>query len=185
MVGLRADIEDQTEQMSDHGLADRPWFRRRPYNASSRSFNMTGQPLSPDHARIGDTIRALYGAIGAKHADKALDHYAPEGVYCLLAPPLRSAKPDPAALNAWFAPWTEPIGLETGDLEIVTGGDLALGTGLSHMTGTKTDDEKVDLWFRVTFGLRQVDGHWKVFHEHESVPFYMDGSHRAAVDLRP
>ena len=28
-------------------------------------------------------------------------------------------------------------------------------------------------------------GTWKIAHEHTSVPFYMDGSFRAAVDLEP
>ncbi|WP_446719495.1 hypothetical protein [Inquilinus sp. OTU3971] len=31
---------------------------------------------------------------------------------------------------------------------------------------------------------RAADG-WVIVHEHESVPFYMDGSLRAAVDLKP
>jgi PhnB protein len=32
-------------------------------------------------------------------------------------------------------------------------------------------------------GLRQIDGHWRITHEHESVPFKMDGSFQAAFDL--
>ena len=38
---------------------------------------------------------------------------------------------------------------------------------------------------RASVGLRKVDGRWQVTHAHASVPFYMDGSDRAAVDLRP
>jgi PhnB protein len=53
------------------------------------------------------------------------------------------------------------------------------------MNGTKTDGEQVDLWFRATVGLRKIGGRWRITHEHESVPFYMDGSYRAAVDLKP
>jgi PhnB protein len=53
------------------------------------------------------------------------------------------------------------------------------------MRGTKTDGEKVDLWFRQTLGLARHADIWKIVHEHESVPFYMDGSYRAAVDLKP
>jgi PhnB protein len=30
-----------------------------------------------------------------------------------------------------------------------------------------------------------VRGAWKIVHEHSSTPFYMDGSYRAAVDLKP
>jgi PhnB protein len=53
------------------------------------------------------------------------------------------------------------------------------------MTGTENDGENVDLWFRHTVGLRKADGRWRIVHEHESVPSYMDGSYKAAVDLLP
>jgi PhnB protein len=38
---------------------------------------------------------------------------------------------------------------------------------------------------RATVGCRKIADRWKVTHEHSSVPFYMDGSYKAAVDLRP
>jgi ketosteroid isomerase-like protein len=38
---------------------------------------------------------------------------------------------------------------------------------------------------RATVCYRRIDGKWMVTHEHLSVPFYMDGSFRAAVDLKP
>jgi PhnB protein len=53
------------------------------------------------------------------------------------------------------------------------------------MSGTKTDGEEVRLWFRRTLGLRKFGREWKIVHEHESVPFHMDGSLTAAIDLQP
>jgi PhnB protein len=41
------------------------------------------------------------------------------------------------------------------------------------------------VWIRLTLGFRKIGGAWKVTHEHTSVPFYMDGSFKAAVDLTP
>jgi hypothetical protein len=38
---------------------------------------------------------------------------------------------------------------------------------------------------RATIGLQVIDGEWLIVHAHESVPFYMDGSFRAAIDLTP
>ena len=32
---------------------------------------------------------------------------------------------------------------------------------------------------------RKVDGTWRITQEHNSTPFYMDGSFKAAVDLQP
>jgi ketosteroid isomerase-like protein len=34
-------------------------------------------------------------------------------------------------------------------------------------------------------GLRRTTAGWQITHEHDSTPFYMDGSGRAATDLRP
>lgn len=53
------------------------------------------------------------------------------------------------------------------------------------MMATTAKGEKVDLWFRATLGFRKIAGQWKIVHEHSSVPFYMDGSFKAAVDLKP
>jgi len=53
------------------------------------------------------------------------------------------------------------------------------------MTGTKKDGEQVSLWFRATACLRREDGGWKITHVHNSVPFAMDGSDRALLDLKP
>lgn len=41
------------------------------------------------------------------------------------------------------------------------------------------------MWLRETLGFRKLAGEWKITHQHESVPFYMDGSFRAATDLKP
>jgi len=52
------------------------------------------------------------------------------------------------------------------------------------MHGTKSDGTKDDIWFPHTLGFRKISGEWKTTHEHESVPFYTDGSFKAAVDFK-
>jgi ketosteroid isomerase-like protein len=41
------------------------------------------------------------------------------------------------------------------------------------------------MWFWFTAGLRKQNGSWQIAHLHGSVPFYMDGTMKAAVDLAP
>ena len=41
------------------------------------------------------------------------------------------------------------------------------------------------MWMRSTLGFRKVSGAWKIAHGHSSLPFVMDGSYRAALDLKP
>ena len=62
---------------------------------------------------------------------------------------------------------------------------MAFTTSLNHISGKRTSGETSDIWVRATVCFRKVAGAWKVVHEHVSVPFYMDGSYRAAVDLKP
>ena len=41
------------------------------------------------------------------------------------------------------------------------------------------------MWFRITFGPRKTQGQWQITHIHESVPFNMDQTFKAAIDLQP
>jgi ketosteroid isomerase-like protein len=105
-----------------------------------------------------------------------------------LAPPLQDAGPrvaDPAYWRPWLESWASPITLDVTELDIATGGDIALCHSLNRMRGVKTDGGHQDLWFRATLGLRKTGDGWKITHEHNSTPFYMDGSGRAAIDLHP
>jgi ketosteroid isomerase-like protein len=78
-----------------------------------------------------------------------------------LDPPLQH-KGDAAkardAIEAWFATWRSPIGLEDHDLVVTACADVAFSTSLTHMTGTKTDGAEVSLWFRRTNGFRKQNG---------------------------
>ena len=141
---------------------------------------------------VQEQVRALLNeraaAFTGRDANRALAYYAPEVVCFLLHPPLRYAGDevrDPAGMESWFQSWDGPIGYDIGEPVIEAGNDVAFCHGLTHMTGTTTDGEHVDLWFRSTVGLRRTAAGWQITHEHESTPFYGDGSDRAATDLRP
>jgi uncharacterized protein (TIGR02246 family) len=139
---------------------------------------------APDEAEIRSLLDRRARALRIKDARGVLSCQADDFVHFSLAPPLQS-ETDAAGLEAWFATWDGPIGYETRALAVATGEDVAFCHGLSRLTGTKIGGEKADVWFRTTLGLRKLDGAWKIVHEHESVPFYMDGSFKAAVNLKP
>jgi ketosteroid isomerase-like protein len=83
------------------------------------------------------------------------------------------------------ATWTGPIVSEPGERTIVVDENLAYAFGLQRMTGTKINGEQVELWFRATACFRRDDGQWRITHMHNSVPFAMDGSDKALLDLKP
>ena len=88
-------------------------------------------------------------------------------------------------VEEWFATWQGPIGYEIRDPIITVGEGVAFSYSLNRIYGKRTNGENTDVWVRVTAGFRKVNGKWLITHEHVSVPFYMDGSDRAAVDLKP
>jgi len=142
----------------------------------------------PDETQISNLLDAYTAAIRDRDARATVACYAPDVVVYDLAPPLHieaGTVRDPAHVQQWFDTWDGPIESEAHDLRIVVGEDVAYACGLRHMTGTKTDRERVDLWYRATACFRREKGVWKITHVHNSVPFAMDGSERALLDLKP
>jgi ketosteroid isomerase-like protein len=76
------------------------------------------------------------------------------------------------------------VGFEVHDLSITAGDWVAFATSLNRITGKRRNGEETDVWVRATIGFAKKTG-WKATHEHFSVPFYMDGSYKAAVDPSP
>jgi ketosteroid isomerase-like protein len=137
-------------------------------------------------------IRALIGerveAMRAKDSKRAMATLADDVVTFELAPPLALGPEqarDEAGLEAWFAGWSGPVVVDFEDLRIEHGGNVAFARSLNRMRGTRPDGREVDFWMRSTLGFRRTGEGWKIAHGHTSVPFYMDGSFRAALELKP
>lgn len=132
-----------------------------------------------------DQIRAVVAGRAAAMRDRDAERfvacYAPQIVKFDLPPPLvytGAEARDAQALRAWFASHPGgPIDYQVRDLTVAVGGDVAFCHSLNQLGGA--------LWFRSTLGLRKLDGEWLITHEHNSTPFYMDGSDKAALDLQP
>ena len=137
-----------------------------------------------DETQIHKVIEDWAAGLRAKDAKRVTGHGTDELVHFSLAPPLVADKSGPYGLEKWFKTWDGPLGYEVRDLEIVSGDGVAFSHSLNHLIGTQRG-EKQDLWFRSTLGFRKIGGEWKIVHEHESVPFLMDGSDKAAIDLKP
>jgi ketosteroid isomerase-like protein len=97
-----------------------------------------------------------------------MSHYAADIVTFDLAPPLQTTGADglKKSLEGWFPTFRGP----------------------SVTRPATSASRRVMTWpsaAAVTVGLRNIDGKWSIVHAHESVPFYINGSYRAAVDLKP
>ena len=137
-------------------------------------------------------IRSLLDArarrIHDKDAEGALRFYAEDVINFDLAPPLAYRGQEainPAELQKWFETWDGPIGVAFDQLEIRVAGNLALAFGFLHLAGRRTDGSDTDVWARITLGLERRSNGWTIVHEHQSFPMRMDGSEKAASDLKP
>lgn len=142
---------------------------------------------SRDEAAIREAIESWEQAVHAKDVDAVMRHYAPDFRAFAIAPPLESRGLETwrSGLKMWFDSWKGPVSIDMSELELHVDRNLAYSTSVNHLTGERTDGEKTDVWVRATVCWRKSRGQWLVTHEHVSVPFYMDGSMRAAVDLSP
>jgi uncharacterized protein (TIGR02246 family) len=142
---------------------------------------------SIDEPQIRQLIDGWAKALRAKDIKGIMSNYVPEILVFDIAPPLLYKGADAYRKNyeAWFESWQGPIGYEIRDLSITAGDGVAFSHSLNRIYGKRTNGEETDVWVRVTACFRKINGKWLIAHEHISVPLYMDGSDRAAVDLKP
>ncbi|MBB5953534.1 ketosteroid isomerase-like protein [Saccharothrix tamanrassetensis] len=142
-----------------------------------------------DETRIRELLARRVEAMRAGDAEALVADYLPEVVAFTLAPPLRHTAPevlDPATMRSWFATFDSAVDFEMRDLRVEVGGGVAFCHSLNRVSAVpRGGAEAFQLWFRSTVCLREVDGAWRIAHEHTSTPFHMDGSFSSAVDLTP
>jgi ketosteroid isomerase-like protein len=144
--------------------------------------------MHDEEMQIRAVIDERIAAIRARDARRANAVLAGGITAFELAPPLALegvAARDDEALDAWLQNWVGPIDIEVRALQVVASGSAGFAYGFNRLHGTQAGGRTVDFWFRSTLGFRKIDGAWKIVHAHSSVPFYMDGTFRAALDLKP
>ncbi len=143
-------------------------------------------PASKDEADIRAILETIDKAHHNKNAAAIVAPYALDAVICDLAPPLAHRGMDLQAKQAWLDTWEGPVDRETHDFRVVVSGDFAFCHGFYRLSGSpKAAGRRISFWMRATVCMHRDAGTWRIVHEHESVPFYMDGSLRPAFDLQP
>jgi ketosteroid isomerase-like protein len=144
--------------------------------------------MNEDEAAIRALIEERSAAMRDKDAARGVATLADDVVAFELAPPLAlgpEAARDEAGLANWLAGSAGPVGIDIRDLHVEASGDVGWSRSLNRLHGSLKGGRSVDLWMRSTLAFRKAGGAWKIVHGHSSVPFHMDGSYRAATDLKP
>jgi ketosteroid isomerase-like protein len=144
--------------------------------------------MTSDEEKIRGVLKARQDAITRGDAKAALAPLADDVVIYDLPPPLLYEGDEATsveALEGWFDTWDGPVRVNVDNPTIMVSGDLAVAHGLLRMRGTKKKEGPLDQWSRSTVVLAKRDGDWCIVHEHNSFPLTMDGSGKAATDLKP
>jgi len=143
------------------------------------------QPVT-DEAAILDLIHSIAQAHHDKDAAAIAVPFAPDAAIYSLAPPLVHRGIDLAEKQEWLDTWETPVEIEPRDFTVRVSGGLAVAHGYMRLSGTKNGAaQSISFWMRSTLCLERAGSGWRIVHEHQSVPFYMDGSLRPAFDLQP
>ena len=74
-----------------------------------------------------------------------------------------------ATWDTFFAAAERPVRFDFTEIALTAGADVAFVTAVGHcVTIEKGRREPLD--FRLTMGLRKIDGTWRITHEHHSLP---------------
>ncbi len=111
-------------------------------------------------------------ACRAKDIDLLMSLYAPDIVYFDIIPPHRFAGSEDVRRNflRWFDEYQGDIGLETHELYVAAGADVAFAHMLHPDSGTRRSGHNETAWVRSTVCLERRDGRWLITHEHISFP---------------
>ena len=125
-----------------------------------------------DETAIRELVEKWARAVRAKDLDGILANHSMDMLMFDVPPPVQSRGIE-AYRKTWdlFFSWSDdPVAFDIKDIEITAGTDVAFVAALMRCAGTEKNGERIELEFRLTIGLRKIDGQWTVLHEHHSIP---------------
>lgn len=124
-----------------------------------------------DEAEHWETIAGWSKAVRDENLDGIRADHAPDILTFDVRPPFLSC-----GLVAYMATWqtffawkAKPVEFDFHDVTITAGNDVAFATAIGRC-GDLSSGKKVQLEFRLTMGLRERAGRWRIVHEHHSLP---------------
>jgi len=133
---------------------------------------MSNRRRTNDEAAIRELVEVWARAVRAKDFDGILANHSTDMLMFDVPPPLES-KGIEAYRKTWdlfFSASPDPIAFAIQHMDIVAGADVAFVTALMRCAEKGRNGERIKLEFRLTVGLRKIDGQWMVLHEHHSIP---------------
>ena len=133
----------------------------------------TSQPAaSNDEAEIRKLIEYWAKAVREENRAAIRAHHDSD-ILMFDVPPLflsRGLKEYMATWEKFFSSTERPVTFAFHDVKIACGQDVAFATAIGQCVYIDTNGKREPLEFRLTMGLRKLDGKWHILHEHHSLP---------------
>jgi uncharacterized protein (TIGR02246 family) len=130
------------------------------------------EPSSEDEMDVLSLIERWARAVREENREEIRADHDLEMLMFDVPPPFLSR-----GLDAYMATWEtffscaeKPVAFDFHDVKITAGNDVAFATATGRCVDTDSKGKREELEFRLTMCLRKIDGRWRVFHEHHSLP---------------
>jgi uncharacterized protein (TIGR02246 family) len=125
-----------------------------------------------DEAEIRKLIDRWAKAVREENREAIRAHHDPNILMFDVPPPFLSRGLDDymATWEKFFSSVEKPVAFAFHDVQVTCGQDVAFATAVGRCVNIDTNGKREPLEFRLTMGLRKIDGKWRVMHEHHSLP---------------
>src|SRR5665213_2686889 len=124
-----------------------------------------------NEAEIKTIIENWAAAVRNKDMDGILAHHSADIVMFDVPEPFQSIGMD-AYRKTWdiFYKYCKPGVFDIQQLKVVAGEDVAFCIATMKCMDKSGTADYVPLDFRLTVGLKKINGQWQIVHEHHSIP---------------
>jgi uncharacterized protein (TIGR02246 family) len=146
------------------------WYQKS--GACVMMENSRHKSLSDDESKIRALIARWAEAVRNQDRAAIRAHHDADMLMFDVPPPFLSR-----GLDAYMASWElffscaeKPVAFDFHDIEITASEDVAFATAIGNCVNIDSKGQREPLQFRLTMGLRKIDGQWRIMHEHHSLP---------------
>jgi uncharacterized protein (TIGR02246 family) len=128
--------------------------------------------VSGDDAAIRLVIESWTAAVRRRDLRGILQNHSPDIVMFDVPPPFQSRGIE-SYEKTWdvFFSWSSnPVPFDITEMNITAGKEVAFVVATMRCAGPGPNGKQESLDFRLTIGLRKIDGRWIITHEHHSIP---------------
>jgi len=125
-----------------------------------------------EEAAVRNVVESWTAAVRRRDLEGIFQNHSSDIVMFDVPPPFQSRGIE-AYKKTWneFFSWSsDPIPFDIMEMNITAGSDVAFVVATMHCAEPGPSGEQLGLDFRLTIGLRKIDGQWTITHEHHSVP---------------